>query len=29
MTADAPIVDPTPFRYDRLFDGTMGSVGPI
>lgn len=29
MCGDAPIVDPTPFRYDRLFDGTMGPVGPI
>jgi len=29
MTGDAPIVDPTPFRYDRLFDGTMGPVGPL
>jgi len=26
---DTPIEDPTPFRYARLFDGTMGPPGPI
>ncbi len=29
VAGDAPLVDPTPFRYARLFDGTMGPVGPI
>ncbi len=24
VAGDAPIVDPTPFRYSRLFDGTLG-----
>jgi glycine/D-amino acid oxidase-like deaminating enzyme len=26
VAGDAPVVDPTPFRYARLFDGTSGSV---
>ncbi len=29
VAGDTPIVDPAPFRYARLFDGTMGPVGPI
>ena len=29
VCGDAPTVDPSPFRYARLFDGTMGPVGPI
>jgi glycine/D-amino acid oxidase-like deaminating enzyme len=29
VAGDAPIVDPFPFRYERLFDGTMGPVGPM
>jgi len=29
VAGDAPFVDPHPFRYERLFDGTMGPVGPM
>jgi glycine/D-amino acid oxidase-like deaminating enzyme len=29
MAGDPPLVDPAPFRYRRLFDGTMGPVGPV
>ncbi|HYZ63411.1 MAG TPA: FAD-binding oxidoreductase, partial [Acetobacteraceae bacterium] len=29
VAGDPPLVDPSPFRYARLFDGTMGPVGPM